>query len=45
MIVLGTGFGNGIMANEPLMNFSIETAIPDTAMLALAIFGYIKAKE
>ncbi|MBC8303687.1 MAG: hypothetical protein H8E55_48990 [Pelagibacterales bacterium] len=45
MIVLGAGFGNGIMANEPLMNFSIETPIPGMEMLALAIFGYIKAKE
>ena len=35
----------GIMANESLMNFSIETAVPDIAMLALSIFGYLKAKE
>ena len=34
----------GIMANESLMNFSIETAAPDVAMLILSIFGYIKAK-
>lgn len=43
MIVLGTGFGNGII--EPLMNVSDETPIPGMAMLALAIFGYIKVKE
>ena len=35
----------GIMASEPLMNFSVETAVPDIAMLGLAIFGYLKAKE
>ena len=34
----------GIMANESLMNFSIETATPDIAMLILSIFGYVKAK-
>ena len=34
----------GIMADESLMNFSIETAMPDIAMLVLSIFGYIKAK-
>ena len=34
----------GIMANESLMNFSIETAAPDVAMLILSIFGYVKAK-
>lgn len=45
MIVLGAGFGNGIMTNEPFMNFSIKTPIPGMEMLALAIFGYIKAKE
>ena len=33
-----------IMANEPLMNFSISTLIPDITMLILAIFGYLKAK-
>jgi len=26
------------------MNFSIETAVPDIAMLVLSIFGYLKAK-
>ena len=45
MIVLGAGFFNGIMANAPLMNFSIETPMPGMAMLALAIFRHIKAKE
>ncbi|MCH2022362.1 MAG: hypothetical protein MK207_07760 [Saprospiraceae bacterium] len=35
----------GVMANEPLMNFSIEVAIPDIAMLGLSIIGYLKAKE
>ena len=34
----------GIMTGEPLMNFSIETAVPDIAMLVLSIFGYLKAK-
>ena len=34
----------GIMANESLMNFRIETAAPDVAMLILSIFGYVKAK-
>mgnify|MGYP003980155649 FL=1 len=34
----------GIMADESLMNFSIETAVPDIAMLVLSIFGYLKAK-
>ena len=34
----------GIMANEPLMNFSISSLIPDITMLILAIFGYLKAK-
>ena len=34
----------GIMADESLMNFSIEAAVPDIAMLALSIFGYLKAK-
>ena len=43
MIVLEKGFGNGII--EPLMNVSVETPIPGMAMLALAIFGYIKVKE
>ncbi|MDC0189287.1 hypothetical protein OAJ42_00180 [Flavobacteriales bacterium] len=33
-----------VMANEPLMNFSVSTIIPDVLMLILAIFGYIKAK-
>ena len=33
-----------IMANEPLMNFSISSLIPDITMLILAIFGYLKAK-
>jgi len=34
----------GIMADESLMNFSIEAAVPDIAMLAISIFGYLKAK-
>jgi hypothetical protein len=34
----------GIMADESLMNFSIESAVPDIAMLALSIFGYLKAR-
>ena len=34
----------GIMANESLMNFSLASLTPDIAMLALAIFGYLKAK-
>ncbi|MBB79041.1 MAG: hypothetical protein CL844_08590 [Crocinitomicaceae bacterium] len=34
----------GIMANETLMNFSIESAVPDIIMLILSIFGYVKAK-
>tara|TARA_Y100001954_G_C15737037_1_gene566360 strand:- start:961 stop:1341 length:381 start_codon:yes stop_codon:yes gene_type:complete len=34
----------GIMVNESLMNFSIEAAVPDIAMLVIAIFGYFKAK-
>ena len=34
-----------VLANESLMNFSIETAVPDIAMLALDIFGYLKATE
>ena len=34
----------GIMANESLMNFRIENAAPDIAMLILSIFGYVKAK-
>ena len=34
----------GIMANESLMNFSIESAAPDIAMLIISIFGYVKAK-
>ena len=34
----------GIMTDESLMNFSIESAIPDVLMLALSIFGYLKAK-
>ena len=34
----------GIMSNEPLMNFSIGSAMPDIAMLLLAVFGYFKAK-
>ena len=33
-----------IMANEPLMNFSVSSLIPDITMLILAIFGYLKAK-
>ena len=33
-----------VMSNEPLMNFSIYTIIPDILMLIIAIFGYIKAK-
>jgi len=33
-----------VMTNEPLLNFSIPTMIPDIAMLLLAIFGYLKAK-
>ena len=33
-----------VMTNEPLLNFSIPTIIPDIAMLLLAIFGYLKAK-
>ncbi len=33
-----------IMANEPLMNFSISSLIPDITMLILAVFGYLKAK-
>ena len=35
----------GVMANEPLMNFWIEVAIPDIAMLGISIIGYLKAKE
>ena len=34
----------GIMTDESLMNFSIESAMPDVLMLALSIFGYLKAK-
>jgi len=34
----------GIMASETLMNFSIESAVPDIIMLILSIFGYVKAK-
>tara|TARA_B110000003_G_scaffold275159_1_gene316981 strand:+ start:230 stop:610 length:381 start_codon:yes stop_codon:yes gene_type:complete len=34
----------GIMTGEPLMNFSIESAMPDVLMLVLSIFGYLKAK-
>jgi len=26
------------------MNFSIESAVPDIAMLVLSIFGYLKAR-
>jgi len=32
------------MTDESLMNFSIESAMPDVLMLALSIFGYLKAK-
>jgi len=35
----------GIMANESIMNFDPLTTIPDVAMLGLAIFGYLKAKD
>ena len=45
MILLVALFGNGIMTNEPLINFSIKNLIPVMEMLALAIFGYIKAKK
>ena len=34
----------GILANEPIMNFSIESALPDIVMFGLAIFGFLKAK-
>jgi len=34
----------GIMTDESLMNFSIESAMPDVLMLALSIIGYLKAK-
>jgi uncharacterized membrane protein len=34
----------GIMADESLMNFSIESAVPDISMLVLSIFGYLKAR-
>ncbi len=34
----------GIMTDESLMNFSIESAMPDVLMLALSVFGYLKAK-
>lgn len=34
----------GIMTDESLMNFSIESAMPDVLMLVLSIFGYLKAK-
>ena len=34
----------GILANEPIMNFSFESAAPDIVMFGLAIFGYLKAK-
>lgn len=34
----------GILANEPIMNFSVESALPDIVMFGLAIFGFLKAK-
>ena len=34
----------GILANESIMNFSIESALPDIVMFGLAIFGFLKAK-
>ena len=34
----------GILANEPIMNFSIESALPDIVMFGFAIFGFLKAK-
>ena len=33
----------GILANEPIMNFSFESALPDIVMFGLAIFGFLKA--
>ena len=34
----------GILANESIMNFSIESALPDIVIFGLAIFGFLKAK-
>ena len=34
----------GILANEPLINFGLGSAIPDMVMLFFSIFGYLKAK-
>lgn len=34
----------GVMANQPLVNFSPEHVIPDFIFFCLAIVGYIKAK-
>ena len=33
----------GILANEPIMNFSFESALPDIVMFGLAMFGFLKA--
>ena len=33
-----------IFSNEPLMNFSVLTIIPDIIIYIIAIFGYVKAK-
>ena len=35
----------GVLANEALINFSIESAAPDIVFLAFAVFAYLKAKE
>ena len=34
----------GILTNEPLINFTIESAAPDIVFLAFSVFAYVKAK-
>ena len=34
----------GVMANEPLIQFSASNVVPDFIFFGVAVFGYIKAK-